>query len=485
MTAYVCAQDGGLDTSFGNQGSLTIDIDGGSDLAYSITQETNGKLLVAGMFTRQGQAFPSIVRLNLNGTFDSSFGHNAVATFNRTGYENESYNTVLSRSDGKIIAGGSFYTNSSFQYAIHQYLSNGLIDATFGNNGEIILFEGNNIKDNLALLNDDSLLAVGTVIDNGVSKIALKKFLPDGTLDSSFGNNGIVLTQAGNDSSSGNKLDLAVDNTIVVLGSRSDNGISSQILLRYLPNGVLDSSFGSGGIVIIDNVPNHISRSISLYNDTGIAVASSYYDYQAERNSNRIFKYLSNGSFDGSFGNNGFINPNINSLLIGKIEVQQNQRLLIFGELSDGIEGGGPFFMDRYFDSGYRDASFTFDTFSTENYVSDMLIQQDGKILCLASTPWYNGQEDIVLERHTNIPLSISEFVTQKVVIYPNPSSGIFIVEGGFYLENVPYQITDITGKVIGKGMLNKNQQEIDLTVVQRGIYFLKTDIDVFRLLKN
>ena len=484
-TVGTVAQDGGLDASFGDDGTVRTDINGGTDVAYSIAQQANGKLLVAGMFTIQGQSFPSIARYEINGALDISFGNNAVAAFNRSGYENEYYDIVLNQSDGKIIAGSRLNVNSKHLYVVNRFLSDGSIDMGFGNNGEVILFPENASFGNIVMLNDDSFLAADKIVDNGISKIVLKKYKPNGTLDVSFGNNGMVITAAGNESSSVRKIALAQDKTIVVLADRKDNGVYSQVLLRYLPSGILDNTFGSEGMKTIENDPDFSARNIALYNDGKIAVASSYYDHQFERVYNSLSRYLPNGSYDTSFGNNGIVNPGMFTLIIIKMEVQQNQRLLLFGELSDFMEGGGPFFMSRYYMDGNLDYGFSFANTQSQYFVTDMLTQQDGKIVCLAHTPWYDGQEDIIMERHLNNPLSVPEFEVQKAIVYPNPSKGIFTVEREFYSEKEAYQITDVVGKIIFTGELIEKQAQIDLSLVQSGVYFKKSSKGVLRLLKN
>lgn len=475
------AQDGDLDLSFGIDGIVQTDIGGGADMALSITQQVDGKLLVAGMFTKQEQTYPSIVRYNLNGTLDNSFGTNAVVTFNRTGYSNTNYNLVLSQNDGKIIAAGRFYINSNSQYGIHRYLPDGSIDMDFGNDGELIVFSNGTLK----LLDDDSLLVVGSIDENEISQIALKKFKPNGTLDASFGNNGLVTTVIGNGTNSTLKVALAQDNKIMVLANNGENSISNQVLVRYTSEGSLDVSFGNNGIVELTNEPNFSSRQIALYEDGKIAVSSSFYDYQIERAYHKIYRYLPNGSLDTSFGNQGYINLNQDNLFIQKIEVQQNNRLLVFGSLADFMEGGGPFFMKRYWDSGHQDTGFNFINDFSEYFVSDMLIQQDGKIICLGNTPWYDGQEDIIMERHVNDPLSTPEFEIGKALIFPNPSNGNFTLKSNFYSEKEPYQITDVTGKIILTGLLNGKKTKIDCTSIQSGVYFLKTRNSVFRLIKD
>src|SRR5690606_29840761 len=116
--------------------------------------------------------------------------------------------------DGKIIAGGPVNLNSNYQYVVNRFLPDGSIDTSFGNNGEIIVFPENIYKGDVTLLDDDSFIAVGRIFDSGISKVALKKYTSNGMLDTSFGNNGIVITDVGNESNSALKVALAQDDTI-------------------------------------------------------------------------------------------------------------------------------------------------------------------------------------------------------------------------------------------------------------------------------
>jgi len=161
--------------------------------------------------------------------------------------------------------------------------------------------------------------------------------------------------------------------------------------------------------------------------------------------------------------------------------VQDNQRLLVSGSIPDCFEASWAI-SKRYFSGGTVDSSFS--SFPLEMFNAETILQADGKIVTLGYSYWFNGPEDIMLARFNNNPLSVPEFETNKLIIYPNPSNGIFTLEREFS-EMDNYQITDITGKIIANGELNDTQSQIDLSAAQTGVYFLKTANSVFRLLKN
>ena len=113
------------------------------------------------------------------------------------------------------------------------------------------------------------------------------------------------------------------------------------------------------------------------------------------------------------------------------------------------------------------------------------MFDRSGKILIASSDIWYNSPTDIVLFRYNNNALGTESFQRENFKIFPNPSNGIFTIERELLAEKDAYQITDITGKIIANGKLNDKQTQIDLSSAQSGIYFLKTNNGVFRLLKN
>src|SRR5690606_21107450 len=97
----------------------------------------------------------------------------------------------------------------------------------------------------------------------------------------------------------------------------------------------------------------------------------------------------------------------------------------------------------------------------------------------------YNFPINLVLFRYNNDALETEEFFQTKFSVYPNPFSGIFNVVRASNSENDSYDIFDIMGKIIGKGQLIDTETQIDLSSAQSGVYFLKTNNGVFRLLKN
>jgi uncharacterized delta-60 repeat protein len=115
--------NGSLDTSFGTGGKVNSFVVG-SEFAYSVAVQADGKLVVAGSQTSNNRAVLS--RYNSNGSLDNSFGQSGTAQASA-----HSYNSLTLQSDGKIIAVGQINSN----LGLERYNSDGSRDSSFGNYG--------------------------------------------------------------------------------------------------------------------------------------------------------------------------------------------------------------------------------------------------------------------------------------------------------------------------------------------------------------
>jgi uncharacterized delta-60 repeat protein len=176
--------------------------------------------------------------------------------------------------NGNILAAGSFASSSNktgWNFALVQYNPNGTLDTAFGSGGEVTTdFNGlgANIND-FVIQSDGKILAVGDSNDGYVSgrttiyniDIALARYNPNGTLDTTFGSGGKVTTAVSttpsttvpweNDYDTGRAVAIDPNGKILVAGTTYDGASGlDYVLLRYNPNGTLDTTFGSGGKVI-------------------------------------------------------------------------------------------------------------------------------------------------------------------------------------------------------------------------------------------
>src|SRR5262245_31488051 len=125
---------GALDVTFGTGGTALVDVAGGNDQAAAVAIQGDGKLVLAGTaFNSSNNTNDfALVRLNANGSLDTTFGTNGKATADFAGAgasaTTDQASAVALQSDGKIVVVGS----SGADFAVARFNANGSLDTTFG-----------------------------------------------------------------------------------------------------------------------------------------------------------------------------------------------------------------------------------------------------------------------------------------------------------------------------------------------------------------
>lgn len=233
--------NGALDTSFGSNGQFRLDL-GFADGSNAMALQPDGKIIVGG---------PDLLRLNPNGSLDASFGVNGhisinAATQNRLG----GVSSLAILPNGRILIGSSSLINSSankWNFVVGRFSASGSLDSTFGSNGlAMTSFDaGKDILRSLAVQSDGKILGFG----NDVSDLALVRYLPNGSIDPTFGNGGTVTADLGGTRDQAAGIVIQKSGKIVVGGNLANNfgdGLTFN-LIRYLPDGSVDPTFGING----------------------------------------------------------------------------------------------------------------------------------------------------------------------------------------------------------------------------------------------
>ncbi len=294
--------DGTLDTSFGNGGLVITDFEGEADRGFSAFEDAQGRIVVGGWSSDGGQSNFTLARYLSDGTLDVSFGDGGKLVTDYAG-EHDRVRSVYSDAQGRLVVAGYAYIGGQPDFVLMRYLADGTLDTSFGTNGTTLIdFAGGRDFGNAAYADGSGgILVAGTVNLDGLSRFGLVRFNEDGTLDTSFGVNGLVITAL-----SANEDDyayaLVVDRSgRIVVAGESDEDFG---LVRYLSDGSLDQSFGSGGLMTTDFVGGK-DRALWLYEDSldrlvvaGYAQLNGQYDFAMAR-------YLENGALDATFGAGG------------------------------------------------------------------------------------------------------------------------------------------------------------------------------------
>jgi uncharacterized delta-60 repeat protein len=287
--------NGTLDSSFaqgefaGGGKSATFVLNGQA-WGYAIALQPDGKIVIAGSTGKLGDDTTltfTLIRLNSDGTVDTSFGGGTGRPIVEFGHRSEAV-AVAIQPDGKILAcgyaqSGATPVSDSSDFAIARLNSDGSLDPTFGSGGKVTTdFSGHNdFAQAVAIQADGKIVLTGEAqssSDFGSGDFALARYNTNGSLDTSFGGGqGKVRTDFGGTFDRAEGLTIQPDGKIVA-GGESWTGatVSSSrfALARYLADGSLDTTFGSGGKVITTFSGNgDVGRALALQQDGSIVLA--------------------------------------------------------------------------------------------------------------------------------------------------------------------------------------------------------------------
>ena len=328
--------DGSLDITFGGTGKVTADF-GKNDYGESVAMQSDGKILVAGTSQKGADSSFAIVRYLGDGSLDTSFGGMGKVTTDFGSLTNYA-NSLVVQSDGKIVVAGYSGNDPHYDFALVRYNTDGSLDTSFGGTGKVKTTIGSNaIGESIALQNDGKLLVAGYADIGGSLDFALVRYLADGSLDTTFGSTGKVTTAIGSDTDSGRSVAVQSDGKIVVAGQTYIVGSDyAMALVRYLADGSLDTTLGGTGKVITSIAPGDQVQSVAVQNNGKIVVAGS--SYIASTWDFALVRYLSDGGLDTTFGGTGEVTTAIgNDAHAYGVAVQSNGMIVAAGGSQFGL----------------------------------------------------------------------------------------------------------------------------------------------------
>ncbi|OWY20891.1 T9SS C-terminal target domain-containing protein [Sphingobacteriales bacterium UPWRP_1] len=257
---------GYLNSGFGNGGTTVTSL-GSSATLYALAVQPDGKIVAAGDASNgiENSTF-ALVRYDQYGNQDADFSFDGIVTTSLGFTFGSSARALAIQPDGKIIAAGNY----GGQGALVRYNADGTLDYTFGSNGKVFL----NIADEsnlsaVALQPDGKIVAAGYSFDLNTfqSYYTLMRLTANGSLDNSFGTNGIATVSDG----SFTGVAIQPDGKIVAVGTR--NSSETLDVIRFNTNGTRDNTFGIQGIAY--PIFGAQGTAIALQPDGKIVVAGS------------------------------------------------------------------------------------------------------------------------------------------------------------------------------------------------------------------
>lgn len=393
-SAHAQAQAGTLDITFADKGIFLAPT--GKSTANTVAIQSDGKIVVggAGIFGNPANFNSMLLRLNTNGTLDTTFGSQGVVSVPGYGFFG-----LAIQSNGDIVSAS--VGTGSFQVA--RVKSNGMLDPSFGSGGlttPIVVGSAGESPNSgaLALQSNGDIL----VVEGSSNPSVMVRYTGRGQLDSSFGNEGMVNLQYASPTQ------VAVQSNGKILVSSGASGIlgfglqppvaEAGAITRYNANGTVDTTFGAAGtvasvacasalvierggkIVVAGAITSKLNVPLTA-NDVGFGIS----------------RYTSSGALDKAFGTGGVVATDFGATATDSaafaLAIQSNGDIVAGGAAgitTAGVFTSPAFALSRYTSAGVLDTSFgtngiVITPIGTENEaitsVSALAIQSDGKIV--------------------------------------------------------------------------------------------------------
>ena len=378
------AQGGTLDPSFGGDGKVTTAVTRRGGGANAVAIQTDGRIVVSGTSAARNPRF-ALARYNTDGSLDTTFGGDGAVTtdFRRRG---DRATALAIQSDGKVVVAGNAGTPGApnARFALARYNTDGRLDPSFGGDGRVTtdLERGSDVGFAVVIQVDGKIVVAG---NSGSEDFALARYNTDGSLDPTFGGDGKVITSFGQEPfDTARSIDVQTDGRIVVAGgSRGDFALS-----RYNADGSLDTTFGEDGKVTSDlGLVFQIATDVTIQGDGKIVAAGwgecfqidgCFYDVVLAR-------YNPDGTVDTTFGEGGRTLGGFEYGFANAVVLQPDGKLVTAG--TSTVSGYFVFALARFDADGALDADFGTEGRLVTGFTQrdaaagDVAIQADEKIV--------------------------------------------------------------------------------------------------------
>src|SRR6266511_1337244 len=296
-----------LDPAFGAGGVLVSDL-GGNDYANGLAVRPGGSIVVAGSSYDEMMA----AQYGPDGTLDPSFGTAGVVRISHDPTLGSTASDVALQQDGKVVLAGREFGavsgSSLFDIAVARLNPDGTRDTSFGGGDGVVYLDLQGQQDEAAAVAVDSagriVVAGRSWVVLGNSDAVVVRLLPDGSPDPSFGNQGVVVLNLRTDFDAAYGLALQADGALLVAGSYQPS-----VLTLWLARLHADGSFGAGGVATVKVDPSGFlhgqAMGVAIHADgtilaVGAATATSVSDMAA-------VALLADGTPDARFGSGGVV----------------------------------------------------------------------------------------------------------------------------------------------------------------------------------
>ncbi len=488
--SFSAAQNGTLDASFGSGGKTITDFGGPADYGTCMALQTDNKIVVGGYATLAAQQYFALARYSANGLIDSSFGVNGKAITGFDGTTGAFLEAMKIQADGKIVTAGYIVDGANSNFAVVRYKTDGTPDSSFGTNGIVIkiLTGSDNHCNAVAIDTAGGIIIAG----NQGCKPIIIRLQPNGNTDLLFLQNNtasIVAFAAQGGCEKINSLFLLSTNEIVIAGEETTS-VDNMFLMRFTPDGVTDSTFGTDGTV---NTKTSDTSEIfaSVQQPDGKIIVAGFSAATGSGRSIEVVRYKRNGQLDSTFGTNGKVLIPFSGSATGySVKLESNGDIVVAGTLintnGDHVDALFVLKPNATLDSTFGTGGKAIVANEMGDYITASIIQPDGKIVVAgytlsADSTGYN----FIVSRFNEtaaLPIKLASFtgVLNKNTVELNWVTASEFNSSYFSVERSGGLSFAAIGKVNCQGNSNQLQQYTfaDLQPLQGNNYYRLKQVD-------
>jgi uncharacterized delta-60 repeat protein len=338
--------NGTLDTDFGTNGVYIYDGRNGNDVAYSIAVQSDDKILVAGYSSNGIDNDIIVLRLDTDGNPDPNFALNGIYIYDYNNSNDSATDLAVQTDGKIVICGSSSNGIDSDMLVMRltaeglldtTFNTDGTTMLDGGN--------GHDFASRLAIQPNHSIVVTGSSYNGLDDDTIVARFDANGVPDQTFGDNGIVLLDGG-DYDRGSGVGIDSQGNILVTGLRTKPGLEYTDydipVFRLDPNGVPDTSFGNNGMALYDSGDREECHDLIVQCDDSVLMAGhsgtskgSISDWALV-----VLKYDPNGILDTTFGNQGLYSydPTENTEWGYGMALQPDGKIVVTGQAHNGID---------------------------------------------------------------------------------------------------------------------------------------------------
>ncbi|MBO6518047.1 MAG: T9SS type A sorting domain-containing protein [Bacteroidia bacterium] len=456
---------GDLDESFGSSGFVYLNNETDTaEYLMDVICLRNDKIIMAGYINHLNSFDLLFTKLNKNGSVDHTFGDNGYTTIDLNSGSSDKVERLIELPDGKLLVVGSSYSNSVTDGFILRLNPDGSIDKSFGvgSKGYTLFNAGAQTScraKDLELFNGSVYVAASTYSDDNGTDFSVFKFTQAGALDQSFASKGsTLLPLLGNDDLL--SMDMDKSGRFLLGGVSVADGIQYGAVAKLNQFGLPTSTFGGKGYFTYDK-GSGLNTIIDVQFDNEERMVAAGSEGKNPDKNGMIFRFLSDGTPDSTFSNDGVQTSDIgltNGVFINRVMVEKNNSVIALGYLK------GPSYKDVYAlklkENGSPD--FNFGSKGDINHPVSLnpsylffkaaAKQSDGNIV-LAGTTTIKDMDafNMSVVRLHNTEDSVATSGTTELrsgtalSVYPNPMHSAFSIElASGAIERV--ELTDMVG---------------------------------------